>query len=598
MSFDFHKDAPNSVCQIIATIESRDLNAPYLVTDLNNAKGTGFFVKIGDELYVITASHVVYFAQKIHCIVPNQRADSKELLIVNFLPELDIAILKFADPSESQKVQPTNLGSDSDLKLGIKLYAMGYPLGDQQLKVVPASFNGRRQWLQIDGAMNPGISGGPVVTEDGKVMGIVVKGVNPDKVANVTIAVPINFVKNFFHLIHSSSQNEYKTKILPIVQTMLRFATVNRATLEQVYKGNEGVMVIGCGKTCPFFDTALKVNDLLQTISIRCNNHFNNSFKVDKYGMIYVENVQKQPLPIMYAMEQIVPGCEVQLDCVHPGGEKFSVVKKFNDDYQNLICPRLSGFMWTLDPIRSDFLVFAGLLMQNMTSEFATTFKYNQYPSFFVEYDEPMVIVTSILPTSEIGILMNLVKPGEIISEIDDQKISNLNDVRRVLFSKMLKSGESGAEKKIADESKKIYSAPKRNKQQDQDNRVKGHTISIQEELENLKLPVDFKFKTKSDYYFMIHVDEKFIQKEINVADDRYPLTEKILFLSDDKDDSDESKPSTSTKAENNDSDQIESVNLNFIDSSFGDTSTQNYSLMDDGFEFDKNIFGSLLNQI
>ncbi len=72
---------------------------------------------------------------------------------------------------------------DGEIQVGIEVYAVGYPLGDPEYTltsgiVAKAKTGGETPWssiddvLQHDATINPGNSGGPLVTSEGKVVGV------------------------------------------------------------------------------------------------------------------------------------------------------------------------------------------------------------------------------------------------------------------------------------------------------------------------------------------------------------------------------------------------------------------------------------------
>jgi serine protease Do len=72
---------------------------------------------------------------------------------------------------------------DGEISVGMNVYAVGFPLGEPEYTltrgvVSKASASGETAWASIDGVIghdatiNPGNSGGPLVTEDGKVVGV------------------------------------------------------------------------------------------------------------------------------------------------------------------------------------------------------------------------------------------------------------------------------------------------------------------------------------------------------------------------------------------------------------------------------------------
>ena len=81
------------------------------------------------------------------------------------------------------------LGTSTTLRPPKKLYALGFPVG-MQFGITPTPTKGslaskledvHGQWLKFDGLISTGHSGGPVITEDGAVIGWNVRNARPHR---------------------------------------------------------------------------------------------------------------------------------------------------------------------------------------------------------------------------------------------------------------------------------------------------------------------------------------------------------------------------------------------------------------------------------
>ncbi len=163
----------------------------------------GSGVVIDDAGDILTSLHVVANAADIQLTFADGTQSSGQLMIKQ--PENDIAVLR-ADQPPAQIV-PATLGNPNALRPGDEAYAVGNPFGlygSMSAGVVsglgrsfqPVGSNQElKNLIQIDAAVNPGNSGGPLLNRYGQVVGIVVGILNPtdQKVfIGIGFAVPID----------------------------------------------------------------------------------------------------------------------------------------------------------------------------------------------------------------------------------------------------------------------------------------------------------------------------------------------------------------------------------------------------------------------
>ena len=162
--------------------------------------GTG--VVVLENGTILTNLHVVSGAEHVSV----EFADGKlsEAVIVGLEPRQDLAVLRARTVPDDLK--PATLRSTQDLAVGDHVVAVGYPFGIgpsvtsgviSGLRREFRSSEGKRlltDLIQFDAAANPGNSGGPLVTAQGEVIGIVTAIMNPTEqrvFVGVGFAVPI-----------------------------------------------------------------------------------------------------------------------------------------------------------------------------------------------------------------------------------------------------------------------------------------------------------------------------------------------------------------------------------------------------------------------
>jgi S1-C subfamily serine protease len=144
-------------------------------------------VVIVENGIILTSLHVVAGAKKIG--VTFSDGMETEADIVGVQPENDLAVIRAKKVPDDQPA--ATLGSSGKLKPGDEVVAVGFPFGigpSVSAGVVsgtnrefrsPEGSRVLNKLIQFDAAVNPGNSGGPLVTMDGEVVGIVAALLNP-----------------------------------------------------------------------------------------------------------------------------------------------------------------------------------------------------------------------------------------------------------------------------------------------------------------------------------------------------------------------------------------------------------------------------------
>lgn len=169
------------------------------------ALGSGFV--IGKSGHIVTNFHVVEGAEDIEVSFSNR--DSVTARVVGRDPSTDLAVLKV--DVDARALTPLRLGNSDRVRVGDSVVAIGNPLGFERSVTsgivsalhrpltAPNDFT-IDDVIQTDAAINSGNSGGPLITANGKVIGVAtaIATGNTGAGGNIGIgfAVPVNTVRD------------------------------------------------------------------------------------------------------------------------------------------------------------------------------------------------------------------------------------------------------------------------------------------------------------------------------------------------------------------------------------------------------------------
>jgi S1-C subfamily serine protease len=225
-------DIYDSVNRSVVNINTRSARRGPWFMQSEDQEGSGSGWVIDAEGHIVTNHHVISGSDEITVTLSD--GEPIPARVVGSDPQNDIALLKIAAPVED--LFPVQLGNSSTLRVGQKIIAIGNPFGLERTMTVGIvsslgrslrSKSGRlmKNIVQVDAALNQGNSGGPLLDNEGKLVGMntaiaTLTGEN----TGVGFAVPVNTIRR-------------------VIPQLLQFGEVRRASLgiDYFFKSDNGL---------------------------------------------------------------------------------------------------------------------------------------------------------------------------------------------------------------------------------------------------------------------------------------------------------------------------------------------------------------------
>lgn len=242
---------------------------PWVASNIDSV-GTGFVLK---DRIIATCAHVAYGAKHISGVFSDDPANYYSFRVVYACPDWDIALLTTDNETFWERAIPLELGSMPSQEEKVK--ALGFPNGCDDIKTTKgtvasiqydtSSYKGQGFLsMHIDVEVNPGSSGGPIVNEADRVVGMACQNYKSDDMHKTqSYAVPV--------LLLQAAVSNYKkfasrVAIVPDVdfswvQLKNQFQRRNLG----LSNGQQGIMITEVNKNLPYSEQ-LKPGDIILAV--------------------------------------------------------------------------------------------------------------------------------------------------------------------------------------------------------------------------------------------------------------------------------------------------------------------------------------------
>lgn len=223
-----------AVNRSVVNITSKAIRTERLLLVEQSAEGSGSGAIIDTDGHILTNHHVVGGAKEIAVTLFNGK--TYDATPIGADPLNDLAVIRIEAPKD--ELFPVAFGDSRTLKVGMNVFALGNPFGLERTLTagIISSLNRSLQihgnWkiksiIQIDAAINPGSSGGPLLDSHGRLIGInTAIATTSGQSSGVGFAIPVSLVSR-------------------VVPQLLKHGRVIRpeSGIDKVYQTEKGLLV-------------------------------------------------------------------------------------------------------------------------------------------------------------------------------------------------------------------------------------------------------------------------------------------------------------------------------------------------------------------
>jgi serine protease Do len=269
------------------------------------ARGSGFIIDADGT--IVTNNHVVKGAKTVSVTL----SDGTQLpaKVIGHDSRTDIAVLKIDAHKQLPYIQ---LGNSANVKPGEWVVAMGNPFGlGGTVTAGIVSASGRDigagpydQFIQIDAPINQGNSGGPLFTQDGKVIGMNTAILSPSGGSiGIGFAIPSDMIKTVVSQLESSG---HVTRGYIGVEAQQISDTMGKA---MHLSENSGALIADVKSDTPAEHAGLQPGDVITSVN---------------------GQAVKNPRDLAVDIAAVKPGGDAQLQVLHDGDTKSVSLKVGN----------------------------------------------------------------------------------------------------------------------------------------------------------------------------------------------------------------------------------------------------------------------------
>ncbi|WP_412519963.1 S1C family serine protease [Staphylococcus simulans] len=274
------KAAKSSIHSVV-TVENKTKNKSSIdkeTANSDNEIGSGVvYKKVDDSIFILTNSHVVGDKKTQRILYDDNKETTGK--VIGKDKYSDIAVVK-ANVEKDSDVQAIRIGDSKQLQLAEPVITVGNPLGaDFKGSIsngvvsglnrnVPVDIDKDNHYdvltkaFQIDAPVNPGNSGGAVVDQNGKLVGIVSLKIDMPAVEGMAFAIPVNKAVTLAKQLEDKGKIEYPNTGVAL-SNVAELSDAERNQYQVPKDIQQGALVREVNHNSPGDKAGLKTGDII-----------------------------------------------------------------------------------------------------------------------------------------------------------------------------------------------------------------------------------------------------------------------------------------------------------------------------------------------
>jgi S1-C subfamily serine protease len=462
---EFKQKFKNSVMQLVCSCRKVDSFNPWLYSNDYTVYGSGFIIDI-DKGLIITNAHVV--SDTFYIVGKLQPLGSYmiDLEVISICIEKDIGLCKIKNDDDINKIKNLSnsinmVFSDSfQLNTLDEVYTIGYPFGQTEISVTQGAINSfdrnnnknsliasyddedNAPFIVTQVPIYGGNSGGPLINEEGNVVGIMSAGMLFAQ--NVTYAIGTRTIFSVYdEMIKPLNDSSIS---MPYIIKLPKYGFLyNNTNLLSSEMGNKGIYINKVFENSAFKeiltrdDILLKISFSNKFVSLSCfdvdreicNKEKGEELNLEINNDSFIQNDKisqgKSRFVLKEIFDMIPIGTKIKLTILR---NNIEITKEIKYNYTPCIMKKriLTAFE------HFEYVLFCGMCISQLTENHLNFDNTDDLQSYFEDDDrfKNFLIITKIFPNTQ-AYRSQIFHKNIILSKVNNKKVETIEDLKDVI---------------------------------------------------------------------------------------------------------------------------------------------------------------------